>query len=547
MNQHGHSGSEDSQPDVVHYSLNACRNCRRLHKKCSKRLPSCELCTKYNKTCDYQSIGKRGPKTTSEYSQPYPQITFHKVVGNSTANSSVQTPQPNTDDPILSMAAESLRLPAIIPNKRLINAGRYVEAESQGRKHSGTTPETEDVGLVYSLHSTMFMMRQKTDKAKYYYHKAKELIMSQFDRVFHSEVVLASYLFLGLHCVLANDFDGAIFFLDTVKSVLDRRATSPSRGTTYLTQTYNFVVALIQGDMNLHQMIKMMIMNHVTSVEQFKNGEDSVAMAEIINYSLLDYTELDIQLIKNDLLLQTNSYDLTSDRIAKLSFRFATIYDKLTNMLPKEIIETQKFQSKVILQGAQLQRYVDNGELEMAKPIADYIARLTTYPVFKTTYVMISVVVMLAAKAHMLYLQTTRDYNERSAVIESLHLEWNALSFVLSSNKLIGERCRPIMDIIVQVLNRVQENSVLRNIYYEPPPQPQVYQFENSFTTLLSTPEFSPAELVLPNYHVGNHHPTIVPTSDGQVLTLTDDVAIFDALDKFFSEISEGSETLTLM
>jgi hypothetical protein len=495
--------------DIDHFSINACTNCRRLHKKCDKRLPICLLCAKHKKTCNYDNVGKRGPKTAAEYSQPYPQIKVHKVVDKRPIDSSSKS-----ESNINLYKPSLVRLPTVIPPSRARIAAQYVEDEVFGRP-LGVKPADEDLALIHAVHAFTFQHNQ--EQAKMHYNKAYSLITSKFDRIYNNEILQTTYLFLGMHCVLSDDIDRATFFLETIKSVLDKNANNLSPGQKYLSHIYSMIMQLTQGEISIERMIKTIIIQHVTSVENLQN-DDPMAILMRENFTDL-VAPRDAEQIRMDLALRTNEYELNEERISRISGTLMGIMDKLKGILPSSIIDMQKFSASMMFQGAHLQRYMELNEYEKAKPIADSIARISSLPYYEKTYIMASVVVHLAARAHLQLIQYTRDYNERSELIDYLCMEHNALSFVIMKNKILGERLIPMVESIRQMLNRVQENVTLTSTFFmhTPQPEPTLINFGQNFAPY---PDFSEnSEMV-------------------SIETLNEEVAVFDALDKFFNEFA---------
>lgn len=73
----------------------ACVACRRLKRKCNKALPSCSLCTRVGRTCDYQD-----PSALNEGESPARKSRIHlkKSGRNTHLSSQVGTPTSDSSD-----------------------------------------------------------------------------------------------------------------------------------------------------------------------------------------------------------------------------------------------------------------------------------------------------------------------------------------------------------------------------------------------------------------------------------------------------------------
>jgi hypothetical protein len=436
--------SAESDQRVTRYSINACTQCRQLHKKCDKKLPNCTWCTKLNKICTYAVVKKRGPKSRSEYNCPYPHITFHRVVENATKENEPTFANSNRFSALL--------IP-VLPKEHLIRALTYVEQEWMGSTHTGQ-PDAEDLALIYATQSVFFYCQGNQSKAKTVFEKCKVQIVGCFDRVGSSFFLALCFMYMGMYSLLIGDDERTSFFVEHVKLFLRKHATTSNSSILYLEMLCDSVQNLLSTDLNVERMLKSLIIQHTAIREfmrtEFKTPEYSSKMLSIIADT--DLADHDVEKIRGDLRTNSTEYELDGNRIALLSCKFSDIHERMAVCCPESFLQFKKYEMTLLLQGVYLQQCMKAQNMDLMMQSADAIAQMIGSSVYDKNYVTVGSVVALAAKVHLQILGTTQDLSVRISAMENLQCEYNTLNVIRQRNKLIGTKFE---DVLMQMTHRL--------------------------------------------------------------------------------------------
>ena len=60
------TNSSETSDSVIQYSQYSCSYCRKAHRKCDKKLPSCSKCQSRNTPCEYKQVLKKNKMTAPQ-------------------------------------------------------------------------------------------------------------------------------------------------------------------------------------------------------------------------------------------------------------------------------------------------------------------------------------------------------------------------------------------------------------------------------------------------------------------------------------------------
>jgi hypothetical protein len=406
----------------------------------------------------YDDVVKRGPKTSNPYTQPYPQLSVRK------------TEEPKNPQSLMS-SFELSNIP-FIPKERLFLAIEYVENEIAGKENT-YVPDEDDLALIYALKACT-QSQFDIENASASFEKSRALVMTKLDLIFTNIQLLACALFLGVFCVMTNDYDRAMFFLDNVKSFFERSTliNDPSIG--LLRMIYDDVINMSMGDRDIERQLKRMIAQ-MNSVQMFRNRNDPQPYRD----GDLSFDEIDK--VETDLRCHTDLYALVPQRVNMISERLTRIMDQLTDKMPAHAIEIMKYSTLMYLQGAIAQRSFRFGEYKQATQAADVIAHATASPLFQKAFVSLAQVVSLAANVHLFIWCMSSDKQVKSNALNCLSLELDALVMIRSKNKIIGPSLEDVVQKVSYMLRTAQEQILVNQITN----QVNSYQFEQTIEELI--------------------------------------------------------------
>ncbi len=408
------------ESNTTHSSIKACTNCRRLHRKCERNLPQCTHCLKIGKTCTYETLGKRGPKSKYEYNTPYPEIVLYRTENTSSEKRSTQ-PQATSPPPNLSLYDVPF-----IPKERLVRAFTYVEHDWKCIPYTGSTPNSDEMLLVYAIQSVMYIAQGQQFKAKKMYEKCKEFLVGDFDRVVNSFLLAACFTLLGFYCCFVSEFDRALFFLENVKLFLRKNQSRANTCVNYLQMLYGAIAQMISEDINIERSLKCLVMQQVFMREFAKKEHvlesDSHLLSALAEVDLVD-SEIAEKMCR-DVIYGTNDYELNAERLGDLCGKLTGMGEKLKLIFPEALLEAKRVECTLLVNGVRLQQSIRESNLELTSFYADSIAHLAYSPVTKN--ISTGSVVLLAANAH-LHILAHSDITIRAKMLDKLQLEMDAL------------------------------------------------------------------------------------------------------------------------
>jgi hypothetical protein len=420
-------------------SMNACSTCRKLHRKCDRKLPACTLCIKTKRQCCYNIVKKRGFKSKEEKNPSYPTLTstfsFHKIITLHDENfSSTQV-----DIPVQKMSIDSSWL--------------------YGNE---SPPNIVSLALIYAFDACT-LRTSDSNLSKLMFEKSKTLAMSTFDCVLQDFALAVCFIILGAYCTLEDDMDRSSFFLDNVKKFIDKN-NSENPGIMFLQALYDHIEQFINFDIDMESCIKRAIVEH-HSAQEYLNSINTPAVMSSKFLNLLSTSDIvggDIAQIRADFKSGANTYILDDEKLDMISSKMYHYSDHLSGTMPHGLHQLQKIDTMRICYGAQLQRFSRKNDMVMAHRVAQNIARMGTIAIFEKFSIIFGSVMILAADAHIHYLNSIRnDQNLRSNILDCMTLEFNALQIIQQKNQVARVKCEPIVQKLAHYLRSGRESIIL--------------------------------------------------------------------------------------
>jgi hypothetical protein len=364
-----------------------------------------------DKECTYDDVIKRGPKTVLPYNQPYPQISVRKIVE--------------------------------VQKESLLYAMEFVENDLAGRQ-SSFIPRGDDITLTYSIKAYL-QVQLRLEEAAQAFEKARTLVMHKFDQMATNTTLVACSLFLGMYCIAAND-ERATFFLDTVKSFLERNIIINDSNVELIRMLFDYTQLLVNGG-DLEKQLKFMIAQ-INTFHVYRNRNKS--NPDFVSFGEMDKVLLDI---RND----TDMYELVPQRVNYIISKMMSLYDGMIGKIPAIYVGLAKFNTSFYIQGAVTQRLFRYGNLQQATQVADMIARSTKMPYFDQSCFSLCHTIALAAEVHL-----CSDLN--SDVLDCLQMELDALNSIKNKNRIVGASLELVVDRISYQLRSVQERILISHL-----------------------------------------------------------------------------------
>jgi hypothetical protein len=271
-------------------------------------------------------------------------------------------------------------------------------------------PVDDELALTNAL-KALVLIRYDTVSAIECFERARMIVMPKFDMMFKSIALVACSLFLGLFCIITNNYERCKFFLDTVKSYLEHNSTSDPNIDIIRTRYQD-----ITGDLEIDANMDLMV-------------------AET---------------------QQINSISSEHQRVKKAK-EWAE-----SSSLPA--LEFARFLMNMRLQGVHAKQCFRNGLYHQATQAADFIAHNTFSPKFASDLVSLGQVVKCAANIHVHSWCMSTDEEIKSNAITCLKFELDALLLIQNKNRIVGPRLEDTVQKVSYMLRSSQERIALNQL-----------------------------------------------------------------------------------
>jgi hypothetical protein len=514
---------------------NSCTHCRRTHKKCDKKLPTCSLCTARGRQCVYESVGKRGPKSHADQARPYPTKTSPQNYTSPQESLPIShNYQYVVHDPAF-VFKMNVDLP-IIPRERMDQHLDYIAADLKGLSYMLPKPDQDELAFMYSMQAGINKCYGRHDAAQYMFEKGRALLAEKFEDVLENFTVASSFVFMAMYCAYNGEIERAQFFSLNVKTFIcswknNQEGRHPCFD--FLVHMYTLVRNVLDGETDIEAMLKEYIVHHLVVQNHYKQTKDPILAA--IRDTPLD--EFNLEGIKSDLCQNTHNYDLDCQKISLVRNRMDSMYDRMQMAgLPGTLTGSKKMYVTTFILGTKLQKClnasVHTPMCERIKDVADEIARLSTSPDFASLPSTVTVVISLAARAHISLAQKTENLTELLEIAERMREELLTLITFGERTKLVKLRCEDVINELSQELRRIDEKLMVTRFdtFITKPLEPfPTYNFAADYLAefTLDVPTSSSEQMIVP---IENSN------SFSSSMSLEDELLTFDAVDMFFKD-----------
>jgi hypothetical protein len=472
----------------------ACLHCARTHKKCDRRVPRCSLCITKGRDCIYEKS-----KRNTAY-HPYQEKQPIEATFDNTALDEVVTFRITIDMPILS-------------REKFSQIFKYIYNEYKGTPREETTPNPDELALVYAIQAGLNECYGHHETAEYMYEKGRALLEERFESI-DTLSVATSYVFLALYCGINGDANRAASYLSTVELFMNSaqfsEATAQER---FLMHMYQHINNILKGESDMEIIVKCIVAHH-NLVRQFNSHNSKDPVVTVMLETDVE-SEDKVKIMRKDVCQRTNVYELNENKVTLFSNKFANMYEQLRLAgIPDKFVNSKKLSTAMYFQGLLLQRSLQAGNLEMARESADVIARLITAPGFSDVLSMIAPVVCMAAKAHVEAAKNTNDIVQLLKIADYMRMELLSIYMISERNKLLKSRCDELVDALLTQLRRTEEEMMAMHV-----------------TSRLFQP-ISPLRIPIPHDEESESNALAVPIDNDL------EAELFDAVDLFFEEFA---------
>lgn len=339
----------------------------------------------------------------------------------------------------------------LIPKERVQEIVQFIRSQETSLYYDGPMPRQDELALVYSMQSQIFKTFGQCAIAKRFFDKSYQLLYPFLDTALSNFIVIATFAHLAFPLICDGEVDRARFFLENVRTFLSLRLYGSvqlevSQQERFLKQLYflatnNLLVgeghrtdAPATGD--LTRVIKTYIYSHCISrqhhlqqvVESKEDWTSPLIADEFSRY---------LNLIRDDLVLGTDNFHISIDRMEMIAKHFEGIFEATSQGVSFVDVAIQRLQYLLMALGARIQL------LERAEPknkivisIADQISELTVNPCFKYCTPVISEPVVLSAHAHL-----------HAKNMDKLKKDTTALALLRGKYEIVAIKYGPFIDV----------------------------------------------------------------------------------------------------
>lgn len=513
-------------------SSKSCSNCRRLHRKCDRRLPCCSLCHERRKTCVYET----GKRHHTEHPRPYPNLIVTPNIRYDTTH---------TDKTIDIMQSSFMTLftdiwykmvfemPVMSPDK-LLEILQYMDLEQMGQANLITAPNDEELALIYAMLADLYVNKGHESIAQLFFEKSRNLVMNGFERVSVSFLLATCFSYLALYCAIQGDKHRADFFYRNIKGYLDYAKDMKQKHPCHelLEQSYYQREYEFFYDNDFNRKVKGFILQACT-LQDFYRNELGKSMPYNNIFKILSESGFSADIVSKTRVNQTDDHYLFNDEsIGRIAAIFSSFFDQLIGLVPDTILSCKKMAIIMCLEGARLQFFLQMGNLIYARAVSDSIAQMTTELYFGQHYVLVGPIAM-AANCHLQCLNATTDNTEKRLILDRLREELVAITKITEHNKYMRSQYSELLVKITNNIRSEEDNLMIQSfIPSESVPVQTSYNFNNTMSNFASVIQDKVVNVT------SNETTSSMAESlyDGLAtpLSFVDDVFSLDAVDDFF-------------
>ncbi|KAL0482168.1 nitrogen assimilation transcription factor nit-4 [Acrasis kona] len=398
------------------HALLSCERCRRQHKKCDRKIPSCGLCASGKRECVYNNNSdKRSSK---------PRVK--KNIDEDNDSTSI-------DEESLSTAWDKIRFCMPIMSKdRLINILQYIKAEpSMEKKDPNIFPEELSFVLSILLQSTLCV-----NTCQFYFEKARSTIGPVLDRIFDNLMIAACCAYLGSYCAVQNNMNSSKFYYSNVHTFLTHHKLlgTVNPHITFLELEYNSTLELMKQDVDTEKLFKEFVLRHYTAHQYFSNNPERRSYFEISPVMIQPWvTRSEMQSLLTEVGNDSNQdgqlATMIIDRFAQAMNGF---YDRLFSSIPKPEFEQRKMCVMMFVQGAQMQRYIKINRFDLARRCADRItAVLINNQIIDSRIT--GALLIAACDVQLKFFEESQDECDRRDIVAQLNSNYHVLKKMSTS------------------------------------------------------------------------------------------------------------------
>ncbi|KAL0476849.1 hypothetical protein AKO1_005639 [Acrasis kona] len=438
----------------------SCLSCRRTHKKCDRKLPSCALCTQKKKECVYSTTGRKSSKLDKSIQTPvkpsYGDIADCIPLNNNYPSQSEAT-----------FYKLYFEMP-IINNKDVNLLLLHIERADSVQIGEGQPLEDsldlDQLALVYAA-KAMVVRGDNFPLSINYFEKSRQLIAPDFDNVIESYPMAACCIYLGMFCILDNQVDRAMFYANNAKTFLNFNVNSPSRDKrfNFINSGYYNLLELIEPSTTPDQMLKSFLIR-LYVLEDFYGNKTHINGLSFKDEGEGTSTNIDriIHEIKSDANIQL---PLNINGILDMFKRLSKMHEKMKGLLPESIRNVRKVFVTSMMYGALLQYYERENQTEIARIQADHI--IDSYCIQKRVLKaspMSYLLIKVASNAHLNSFEHCVDANQREIMYQYLIKDCELMGDITENTRMNEERLGALRARIQQAIwSYTNDQNILQN------------------------------------------------------------------------------------
>ncbi|KAL0485680.1 hypothetical protein AKO1_003333 [Acrasis kona] len=414
----------------------SCITCRRQHKRCDKKLPSCGLCCKRRKTCVYdnkvQFVEERTKKRLEDH---LPGILSGVDIKTILAN------------------IITYNMP-VVTEEAITKAQIIIERDREGVQVNDPSISPEELGVVYYVYAMLSKYWGLPEDSGKYFEKARTLVAPCIDTITNNYTTAGCCCYLASYCVVDADFPRAAVYASLVKHFIDnqmqRNALDPRL--LFIQHEYSAVMQLLDNQKDM-QLILKRYTERCYSIKTMYGQNPHFPQSPFLTEM---FSQEQVEALYSDICTNTNnSLPLGLNGLTTISNMFQEVFNPTNHML-----QMKHWVTSIVIHGAFMEFYKNNGHHVNARREADYITRMIIDN--KVIFKMIGFIIDAAANIHLEDFESGSE--DRDVLLQILKDDYTAVKNISNSSNLWLYRLNDLKSRLEEVIwEYTNQQNIIKN------------------------------------------------------------------------------------
>ncbi|KAL0482480.1 oleate activated transcription factor [Acrasis kona] len=446
-----------------------CTNCKRLHRRCDRLLPTCTECKSKGKSCQYPENQKE--ELTERYT---PRRVTHPNLKIGFTHSNLPLPlitltlQPTDKefkyiDLFQPISFEMLLFCPHLTSRELSDVLLYLDKQHDGVACQLEAPKWESIAFVYGVLAFYYRQDGNDESAHFFFELCRNLMtQNDFESVSNTFETACCFQYLGLYCMINENELRAKYFLSNVRGYIENQEGKPKHPCFHFMKNFQGMLEfLLEADcvFNVYSLIDtlhdgvMMFAKDLENLKLFYSSEQGRMISCYPEISDV-FADIDLVYTREQMLEMLQDFNQTNDLMTHLTNIYSSTFDRMNKILPHPTIYFNRLTMFFVLQVHRFANFIAANDFLNARVVADNVAKLLNSTNFSHCFMIVTLVISVFSDFHIECINQSEDHFDKLLLLASLKEEYAAVSQM--SGKYMRAQTEAVKQRIENVLIRYQ-------------------------------------------------------------------------------------------